>query len=91
MIGDHPKKILMIAMDAAEPVLIERWMNDGRLPNIKRLRSKGVYGRLGSTAEWLAGSPWQTFYTGTMPPEHGLYHNNQWRADQMRHVPPNPR
>jgi predicted AlkP superfamily phosphohydrolase/phosphomutase len=76
----------MIGLDAAEPSLIERWMSDGLLPNLKRLRARGSYTRLASSADWLAGSPWPTFYTGTMPADHGLYHHLQWRADKMVHV-----
>lgn len=90
MSTNRPVPVLMIALDAAEPRLIEQWMNDGTLPNLKRLRAKGCYGRLASTADWLAGSPWPTFYTGTTPAEHGLYHTRQWRADQMRHFPVSP-
>ena len=80
----------MIALDGAEPRLIEQWMNEGFLPNLKRLYSKGFYGRLQSSADWLAGSPWPTFYTGTMPAEHGLYHYLQWRADTMTLAKPAP-
>lgn len=80
----------MIGLDAAEPSLIERWMSDGSLPNLKRLRDRGGYGRLASTADWLSGSPWPTFYTGTSPADHGLYHYLQWRADKMVHVRPSP-
>jgi predicted AlkP superfamily phosphohydrolase/phosphomutase len=79
-------RVLAIALDSAEPDLIERWMNDGTLPTLKRLRSRGGYGRLKSSAEWLAGSPWPTFYTGTDPGHHGIYHSIQWRADLMQHV-----
>jgi predicted AlkP superfamily phosphohydrolase/phosphomutase len=82
--------VIMIALDSAEPWLIERWINDGTMPNLKRLRSKGGYGRLTSTADWLAGSPWPTFYTGTPPSDHGLYHFSQWRAEQMRLAPVGP-
>ena len=80
----------MIALDSAEPSLIELWMNDGSLPNLKRLCAQGSYGRLASSADWLAGSPWPTFYTGTTPAEHGFYHYLQWRADKMVHVRPSP-
>jgi predicted AlkP superfamily phosphohydrolase/phosphomutase len=80
----------MIALDAAEPRLVEQWMKDGTLPNLNRLQTRGCYGRLESTADWLAGSPWPTFYTGTSPASHGLYHSLQWRADLMRLVPPTP-
>jgi predicted AlkP superfamily phosphohydrolase/phosphomutase len=91
MINKEPSpKVLMIALDGAEPRLIEQWMDEDALPNLKRLYSKGAYGRLQSSADWLAGSPWPTFYTGTMPAEHGLYHFLQWRSDTMTLAKPAP-
>src|SRR5215510_13453578 len=86
----RPAPVLMIALDAAEPQLIEQWMNDGSLPNLQRLRARGGYGRLASTADWLAGSPWPSFYTGTTPADHGVYHFLQWRADHMALARPSP-
>ncbi len=83
-------RILVVILDAAERGLIEAWMQDGSLPNLRELRSRGVYGRLESTAGWLSGSPWPTFYTATMPNEHGLYHFLQWRSDNMAMERPNP-
>jgi predicted AlkP superfamily phosphohydrolase/phosphomutase len=73
----------MIGLDAAEPNLIEAGIAEGWLPNLRRLREQGAYGRLASSARWLAGSPWPTFYTGTGPEQHGFYHWQQWRADKM--------
>ena len=84
------QRVLMIALDAAEPRLVEKWTDRGILPNLKGLLLRGAYGRLASTADWLAGSPWPTFYTGTIPAEHGLYHSLQWNADRMRVVRPTP-
>ncbi|MDD1776163.1 MAG: alkaline phosphatase family protein [Candidatus Methanomethylicus sp.] len=82
----QPRRVLVIALDSAEPTLIEKWMNDGTLPHLKSLRSRGAYGRLKSSAEWLGGSPWPTFYTGTSPAMHGLYEINQWHPRLMKHV-----
>ncbi|MGH7571914.1 MAG: alkaline phosphatase family protein [Gemmatimonadota bacterium] len=90
MRGSARPPVLLIALDAAEPRLIERWTDDGTLPNLRRLRASGAYGRLASSADWLAGSPWPTFYTGTTPGEHGLYHSLQWRADRMAPIRPSP-
>jgi len=90
MSTNRPAPVLMIALDAAEPHLVEQWMNDGTLPNLKRHHARGVFTRLASTADWLAGSPWPTFYTGTTPADHGLYHYLQWQADQMRPIRPSP-
>jgi predicted AlkP superfamily phosphohydrolase/phosphomutase len=86
----HRRRVLAIALDSAEPSLVEKWMNDGTLPNLRRLRSNGAYGRLKSSADWLAGSPWPTFYTGTDPAEHGLYETTQWHAERMKHVQTSP-
>ena len=82
--------VLMIGLDAAEPELIERWMGDGTLPSLAGLRARGSYRRLASSAAWLAGSPWPTFYTGTSPATHGLYHFLQWRAEQRDLARPGP-
>ena len=84
------KSVLVIALDSAEPSLIEQWMSDGMLPHLQRLRLKGAYGRLKSSAKWLSGSPWPTFYTGTSPAEHGLYETTQWRPEKMQNVQISP-
>ena len=84
------KKVVIIALDAAETSLIEKWMKEGYLINLASLRSKGAFGKLSSSAEWLAGSPWPTFYTGTLPGEHGLYHYVQWKSDKMEYERPGP-
>jgi len=76
-------RVLAIGLDAAEPELIERWLSEGSLPHLAGLRARGVQGRLTSSARWLAGSPWPTFYTGTTPAEHGFYHCLQWRGQRM--------
>lgn len=82
------RHILMIVWDAAEPRLIEQWTADGTLPHLARLRDRGAYGRLRSTAGWLVGSPWSTFFTGTLPNEHGIYHFLQWDPSRMSSVRP---
>ena len=82
------KKVLAIALDAAEPDLIEKWMKEGYLKNLAALRSKGTYGKLSSSADWLAGSVWPTFYTGLYPGEHGFYNYLQWKSSKMENERP---
>jgi predicted AlkP superfamily phosphohydrolase/phosphomutase len=76
-------RVLMIALDAAEPSLVERWIQEGRLPNLARLRECGGYGRLASSAELLAGSIWPTFHSGTLPGDHAHHHFIQWDKERM--------
>ena len=84
------KKVIAIALDAAEPSLIEKWIEEGHLKNLASLRRKGKYGKIFSTAEWLAGSAWPTFYTGVNPGQHGFYHYLQWKSDKMEYERPGP-
>jgi predicted AlkP superfamily phosphohydrolase/phosphomutase len=81
-------RLLLIGLDAADPVLIERWTGDGSLPNLAALSRAGVSGRLDSSARYLAGSPWPTFYTSQPPSVHGLYHDFQWRHENMAFAAP---
>jgi predicted AlkP superfamily phosphohydrolase/phosphomutase len=87
---NSPERVMVVALDAAECSLIERWIQDGSLPNLHGFRSQGVYGRLESTAGWLSGSPWPTFHTGTLPSQHGIYSFLQWRPERMAIERPNP-
>jgi predicted AlkP superfamily phosphohydrolase/phosphomutase len=78
----------MIGLDAADPVLVERWIDDGTLPRLGALRSSGAHGRLRTPASHLAGAPWPTFYTGQPPTHHGIYHDFQWRQESMAYARP---
>ncbi|MGH7571809.1 MAG: alkaline phosphatase family protein [Gemmatimonadota bacterium] len=81
-------RILMIGLDAADSGLVDRWIDDGTLPNLRALRGRGLRARLKTTARDLAGSPWPSFYTGTHPGQHGIYHDYQWRHERMRYAAP---
>jgi len=38
------RKLMVIGLDAADRELIERWADEGHLPNIAALRAAGVWG-----------------------------------------------
>ncbi len=78
----------MIGLDAADLLLIDRWAEDGCLPNLRRLMASGVSGRLQTSARYLVGSPWPTFFTGQPPTRHGIYHDFQWQHEGMRFARP---
>ncbi len=74
--------VLMIGVDAGDIGFIEA--SAGSLPNLRRALDAGLRSGLDSTADVLTGSVWPTFYTGTMPGEHGVYHPIQWDPAAMR-------
>ncbi len=83
-------RLVMISIDASEVTRIEAWMADGSMPVLRRLRERGAFGRIESTADLLIGTPWPTFLSGTLPPEHGWLFYQQWRPSLMRSVRADP-
>lgn len=67
-------RVLLLGLDAGDAELIERWCGEGLLPNISRMRSRGAWARLRTTAEVTHVSAWPSIFTGTTPDKHGLYH-----------------
>ncbi|NET33914.1 MAG: nucleotide pyrophosphatase [Cyanothece sp. SIO1E1] len=66
--------VIAIGLDSAQPALLERWMSQGHLPNLSRLREQGAYGRLKSTIKHhRAELPWTTFLTGVSAEKTGYW------------------
>ena len=82
MIVPRSPRLLMIGVDAADIEFIEAAAD--ALPNLSRVLGTGTRFDLDSTADVLTGSVWPTFYTGTMPGSHGVYHPIQWDPAAMR-------
>ena len=66
-------RVLVIALDAASPVLLRQWGADGTLPSIGRLLREGLSGPSRSLEGFYHGSTWPSFMTGRSPGNHGLY------------------
>ena len=66
-------RFLLIGLDGAEPSLVERWMDAGRLPNLARLRAAGAYLPCASTTPPATFPAWTTCATGVNPGKHGIF------------------
>ena len=82
MAATNQHKVAMIGFDAAEFSYIQEFLPS--LPNFQRVLSHGVLRPLDSPAHMASGSVWPTFYTATLPGEHGIYHLMQWDTEAMR-------
>jgi predicted AlkP superfamily phosphohydrolase/phosphomutase len=67
------KKIIFLGLDGLEPDLTERFMSEGKMPNLAKLRDEGIYRRLRTTFPPLSPVAWSTFSTGVNPAKHNLY------------------
>lgn len=77
------EKVIFIGLDAAEPKLVEEWMADGSLPNMKKLFDRGQIRTVGHPEDVVI-HPWSNFYTGQNPGVHGVYHYIVWDPIEMR-------
>lgn len=55
------KPVIAIGLDAADPSLLETWMSQGHLKNLRRLRAQGAYTRLNNLDYYRAETPLTTF------------------------------
>lgn len=67
------KKVLVIGLDGATFDLLRPWMDEGHMPNLKRLMATGAAGDLESTFPPLTAAAWVSFATGVNPGKHGLF------------------
>ncbi|MFL5662450.1 MAG: alkaline phosphatase family protein [Ktedonobacteraceae bacterium] len=66
-------KVLVIGLDGATPELVERWIEEDKLPHLKQIMQNGVYGKLRSVYPPISPAAWTTFATGYNPGKHGTY------------------
>ncbi len=69
-----PQRVLLLGMDGANPDLLLRWTENGALPTLKALRSRGVTCRLESPPGCGDDGAWATTYTGVSPATHGRFY-----------------
>ncbi len=84
------RPLLMIGLDAAEFKLIQPMMAEGLLPNLAALQKRGIDMPLRSSARWLVGSPWPSFYSSSTAEQFGMYHYLVWRPELMTAERPDP-
>lgn len=70
-----PAAILVIGLDAAESTLIEKWAEEGHLPNLARLAREGTRLRLDNPMETLPGAIWPEICTGISSGKEGLFYH----------------
>jgi predicted AlkP superfamily phosphohydrolase/phosphomutase len=67
------RKTLIIGLDGATFTVLKPWMEDGTLPNLKRVAEAGVSAPLGSTVPPVTAPAWISFMTGKDPAHHGVF------------------
>ena len=67
------ERVVVLGFDGADAHLTETYMDEGRLPNLARLRDTGTYAPLGTTTPPQTPVSWSSFATGMNPGKHGIF------------------
>ncbi len=80
-------KVFVIGLDGATFALIQPFIAQGYLPNLKHLIENGASAELSSTIPPVTASAWTSFMTGKNPGKHGLFDFMQRRTNSYDLAP----
>lgn len=66
-------RVVVLGFDGADAKLTEKWMDEGKLPNLAKLRDEGTFSPLLATVPSQTPVSWSTFATGLNPGRHGIF------------------
>ena len=76
--------IAMLQFDAASLTHLQKFLEEGHLPNFAALRSRGLWYQLETPATYFEGAAACSLYTGTGLGDHGHYYPWLWSAAEQR-------
>jgi predicted AlkP superfamily phosphohydrolase/phosphomutase len=65
--------IFVLGIDGVDPVILERLIEEGRMPHFARLAEEGTFQRLGTSNPPQSPVAWSNFVTGCNPGGHGIF------------------
>ncbi len=66
-------RLIIVGLDGQDPILTDRFMKDGLLPNFQKLAEQGCYRRLRTTFPSVSPVAWSSFSTGVHPASHNIF------------------
>jgi len=67
------RRAVVVGLDGLDPELTRRFMDEGKLPNMRRLARAGTFRDLGTTCPAMSPVAWSSFATGVQPGKHGIF------------------
>ncbi|HEX7708284.1 MAG TPA: alkaline phosphatase family protein [Thermoanaerobaculia bacterium] len=79
------QKVIVLGFDGVDARYTERWMDEGKLPNLAKLREQGTFQPLLPTTPAQTPVSWSTFSTGIDPGRTGIF--DFLRRDPKTYLP----
>jgi predicted AlkP superfamily phosphohydrolase/phosphomutase len=67
------ERVVIVGLDGMDPELVEKFMAEGRLPNLAALGEQGCFRRLQTSLPAESPVAWSSFLTGCNPGKHRIY------------------
>ncbi|MFC2062037.1 alkaline phosphatase family protein [Elusimicrobiota bacterium] len=73
MAEEKNKPLVVLGLDGADFTIIERFIDSGSMPNIKKAMDSGVFCKMKTVIPPVTAPAWASFMTGVNPGKHGLF------------------
>src|SRR6185436_7887300 len=67
------QRVFVMGFDGMDPTLARKFMDEGKLPNLKQLSEEGTFATLQTTQPSESPTAWSSFATGVNPGKHNIY------------------
>lgn len=67
------RRAIVLGLDGLDPILVRRYMDEGKLPNFKRLAEEGDFSPLRTSCPSMSPVAWSTFATGVDASRHNIF------------------
>jgi len=86
-------RIFILALDGTPFTLLQQFMQDGVMPNLKKLVAESTFKQMDSVLPAVSSSAWASFMTGKTPAQHGILgfvdrnpNNMDWYIPNASHL-----
>ena len=86
--GGNGRRVVVLGIDGMDPGYLQRFIDEGRLPNFARLAAEGSFARLETSMPPLSPVAWSNFITGMDPGGHGVFDFLHREAATIAMYPP---
>jgi predicted AlkP superfamily phosphohydrolase/phosphomutase len=66
-------RVVILGLDGLDPALTEKFMGEGKLPNLARLRAQGSFAPLATSYPSISPAAWSSFMTGVDSSYHNIF------------------
>ena len=86
--GADGRRVIVLGIDGMDPGYLQRFIDEGRLPNFARLAAEGSFAPLETSMPPLSPVAWSNFITGMDPGGHGVFDFLHREAATIEMYPP---